>query len=112
YEAKDPNDPHSEPLAVPHGIHPREIRQHLQGVYTAKALKEDWKAFERFVPVRPLPGKKLDEASIRISQLINDKVAAAEKNLFLGKKTCREGHYDGPPLALQKTPPAWDLGKQ
>jgi hypothetical protein len=100
FDRKDDNDPQFEPLTVPHGLQPREIRRILQGAYTAKALKNEWRAFERFIPKRPLPGKKLDEETAKIGQLINDKVAAAEKLLYVGKNACGECHYDVPAAQL------------
>lgn len=104
YKRKDENDPPSGLDVLSHGIQPREIRRILQGVYTARALKEEWQAFERFVPVRPLPGKKLNEANVKLVQLINDKVAAAEKLLYLGKNTCGECHYDVPAVTKADPP--------
>ncbi len=108
YERKDNNDANSGPLAVPHGIQPREIRQILQGVYTAKAFKDEWSVFERKVPARPLPGKQLGDDGAKAGKLIGDKVAAAEKNLYLGKKTCGECHYYEPAGHMTDTkPPVW-----
>jgi len=102
YDRRNDNDLHTEP-AVPHGLQPREIRKILQGAYTSMALKNDWRAFERFIPKRPLPGQKLDDETVKIGQFINDRVATAEKLLYLGKAACGECHYDVPAAQLVKT---------
>jgi hypothetical protein len=99
-------------LAVRHGLQPPEIRQYLEGLYTAKALNDELKIFTQFVPVRPLPGKLPSEDRTKVRTLINNKVAAAEKSLYLGKKTCGEcHHYEPQDMVDEKNPGAAPAGR-
>lgn len=94
-------DRHSSAIAVPHRLQPQEIRRYLEGVYTAKVLKNDLKAFEQFIGKRPLPGKSPEIKPVRDYY---KKIEAAEKNLYFGKKTCGECHDVEPQGALTAAP--------
>jgi hypothetical protein len=89
FEHRDAGD-----LAVPHRLQPPQVREFLEGHYTAEFLRGNSKLFERFVPTRPLPGQLLpkDEAE-QARRQIDRKVDAAEKILSSGKTTCAECHY-------------------
>jgi nitrate/TMAO reductase-like tetraheme cytochrome c subunit len=100
FERKDPGDPRSGHLSVAHRLQPQEIHQYLEGLYAGKALKEEWKVFEQFIPTRSLPGKLKGEDRARIVDLIGKKVEIAEKNLYLGNKTCGQCHHFEPEAAV------------
>jgi hypothetical protein len=93
FERKETDDPRSGHLEVRHGLQPAEIRQLLEGVYIGKALNNDLKVFEQFVPARPLPGKKPSEEQKKLRELIDQKISAAERSLYVGNKTCGECHH-------------------
>jgi hypothetical protein len=107
-ERKDPDNPRSGHLAVPHGLQPPDVRDYLQGYYTAKLLEGKGKVFERPVSVRPFPGKLPAEETEQARKVLDDKVSAVERLLY-SKNTCFECHYGegesggGPPKAIEPT---------
>jgi hypothetical protein len=82
-------------VTIPHRLQPQQLHEYLDGYYTRLALAGQSKPFERFVAPRPLPGDVLKEQG-ELLRSIRDKVATAEKQLFLGKQTCGECHYYAP----------------
>jgi predicted CXXCH cytochrome family protein len=96
FERKNPNDSRSGAVTVRHGLQPKEIKEFLEGHYTALALKGNAKVFQQFVPTRPLPGKLLSKEKATLLQAIQDKVERAQTQIFLGRQTCGECHHYEP----------------
>ena len=98
-------DPKSPEVSIPHGLQPRQVHNFLVGAFAEEAFGKK----ERDLPKplrRPLPGtavtpeekKEIDAklAGQMETFLYRDKVAAADKQVFLGKQTCGECHvYEG-----------------
>jgi hypothetical protein len=85
-------------FTLPHRLQPDEVRAYLEARWTARALADEAKAFEKRVPVRPqpLPGKLLDpEEKARIGDLIRKRVVSAALEVF-SAKGCLECHLTEP----------------
>jgi len=90
-------------LTIPHGLEPRQVHDFLWGAYAEEELGKK----DRDLPKptrRPLPGNEAEqENSLRKELgaklagkmeafLYLDKVADADRKVFLGKQTCGECH--------------------
>jgi hypothetical protein len=94
FERKDPDDPKSGRFTLAHRLDLKEAHTALEGRYTALVLADKAKAFERFVPLRPLPGKLLEEdKKEQLAKLIRERVERAERDLFQSRRGCGECHY-------------------
>jgi nitrate/TMAO reductase-like tetraheme cytochrome c subunit len=91
FERTIKDKPLSGEIAVRHRIQGDEVHQYLTGHYTAKALDEKFQAFEKFIPVRPKPGKLLGEEAEPVRKAIRNKVRSAEQLLF-SANTCGKCH--------------------
>lgn len=89
-------DDSNKSLSVPHRFQPDELRVYLEGVYSRQLMKEtkDFAIAKVVVPV-PVPGKNpLAPLVESVKKQVDEKVSMAMNNLFLGKKTCGECHYE------------------
>jgi hypothetical protein len=94
-ERTNADDPNSGPVAVWHRLQPDKVHEFLESYYTGQALKDNRKAFEKPKPQRPLPGQLLTEGEKQALMGVPDKIKQAERQLYVGKKTCAECHtYD------------------
>jgi len=82
--------------SVPHRYQPEEIRSYLEGFYSKQFVLET-KEFSKpreLLPV-PVPGRNpLTTVVESVKKQVDAKVSVAMNNLFLGKKTCGECHYE------------------
>jgi hypothetical protein len=92
-ERKNPDDPRSGHLAVPHRLQPQDLRDYLVGHYTAAYLEGNVKLFEQVVTVRRFPGKLPAEETEPARKLIEKKVNSVMEDVLFNRKTCLECHY-------------------
>jgi hypothetical protein len=92
FERKDPTNPLSGHVSVPHRLQPAEVHDYLEGHYTRKVLQDEKNAFfNRQVTARALPGKSLSDDQQTIRKGITDKVGEMERMLF-SPNTCGRCH--------------------
>ena len=90
FERADKDDPRSgKPIL--HGLQPKDVRDWLESYYTLQFLQGNKALFEA-IPgkPRPLPGKVPMPPEQRS---LAERVALAEKEVFLGKRNCGECHF-------------------
>src|SRR5262249_42531953 len=93
FDRKVADKPETGLHAVRHRLQPDEIRQFLKGLYTANYLENNRSQFERPAASRQMPGKQDTSATQQALEFIENQIRVAERQLFLGKKTCKECHY-------------------
>jgi predicted CXXCH cytochrome family protein len=86
----DADDPHSGSVAVRHRLQPPEIRKFLDAQFVAESARE---RPPRERPARPEPGQPPNAGRPAESGNIAGRVARAERELYLGRKTCGECHF-------------------
>jgi hypothetical protein len=94
-ERTNGDDPKTGLVSVWHRLQPDKVHEFLESYYTGQALKGNHKPFKKDPPRRPLPGQLLTEEEKQALLGIPEKIKQAERQLYVGKKTCGECHtYD------------------
>ncbi len=82
---------------LPHRMKPPDVTRFLKNRYLEEYLRDDSKVLERLLPVRkplpPLPGKHLPPESVKVIELIDARIAKAEKLVWQEIGTCGKCHY-------------------
>jgi hypothetical protein len=94
----DPRFPNGE---MRHGLTPRELLGELRRFYAVQAANADPELLRRFVPLRPVPGRRVDPKLTRVEEAIDQKVLVASQILLgSGQKGCTECHELAPSPVL------------
>lgn len=120
-ERKVADDPKAGYLTIPHRLSPQVIHDLLKAFFTAHIARGQAGFLEKKAN-RPLPGKMPGLLEPTVREWIDQKVAHAEKDLYLRKRLCAECHYfEGKSIAeaiktgqaptvrvaLPQVPPVW-----
>ena len=91
-ERKVADDPKAGYLTIPHRLSPQDIHDLLKAFFTAQIARGQACFLDKKAN-RPLPGKMPGLLEPTVRECIDQKVAHAEKDLYLGKRLCAECHY-------------------
>lgn len=96
-ERAKPDNPKVASLTLPHRLQPQDMHGWLTKTFENRYLKgEGSNLLDKFVPVRPIPGKAMTEPS-KLTALAKDAIAnqvyESEKAMYWNAKLCGECHH-------------------